>query len=161
MHHVPQRRVAASHPLVVIHSRVTINIDKIMLGSQLTVKIRSLHTNISILRKTLRRTLDDSKDLSPHLVEHHLKLVKHILFQLVNLMEQRRAVLNVSLRNLRLDTLDLLTLSRHTLSNHTTNLLHTLAQLIIAQSRNLRINIAYSVHQRTVSLIVTRLLVAK
>ena len=163
MHHVPNDLVTTSYPSIMINSLVTLDIHKIMGSCQGAVEIVCCDYDVAVLclSETFSCTLDDGKYLCTHSIKSFFESLEDILFQLIDFCKNRSTILNVSLRNLALQLINLSTKFFGTIQHLLTDFLGTSTQFIVAECLNLGINLKYILHQGTISLKVTRLLVAK
>ncbi len=99
VNHIPLQVVSSSNPMIMIDSLVTIYIHKIVVGSQFSVEICSCNHHFLVIGKTVGCTLDNGKHLWSCFVKCFFESVKHLLFQLVDLLKNGSTILNRSFLN--------------------------------------------------------------
>ena len=98
--HVPRYLIAASNPVVLIESFLSFNGDEVVCGGQFAVEVVSRHLYDFVFSKAARRVLNNSEHLGHNFVECFFVAFENILFEFVDLIENRFAVLNRSFFNL-------------------------------------------------------------
>ena len=83
--HVPGNLVAAGHPVVVPYGIVTVYLDEVPAGAELTVKISGLYADGRVLLEPARCGLHYGKSLRQNLIQDLLNILVHLLDELVGL----------------------------------------------------------------------------
>ena len=161
VYHVPHRVVSAGHPMVVVTCRVALDFHEVESGGQFAVEVVGRDADLLVRGKTLGSGLHDGEHHGEHFVERHLVALEHVLLQLVDLREERRAVLDGRLFHLGLHLgdlcLDVVGRRLHILFH----LLRLRTQFIITQRLNGGISLFHLFHDGLNQLHVPRGLVAK
>ena len=161
VYHVPHRIVATGFPVVSIDGLVALDAHEILRGSQCAVHIGSRHHYLTVLREAACGLLHDGEGLGQHLVECHLVLVEHGGLQLVYLVEELFALLNLGFFYLgfQLGYLGILLCSR--LSDAFLQLLCLSTELIVRQCLYCGISLLDLLHPRLNLTHITRILVSE
>ena len=88
MAHVPSDFVSSCHPMVLVHSLVTLNRNTVEFCRQVTVKIVCSHPNLSIFLKTLGSLLHDGKSLRKQLIQNIFRHLINGILLLLNALVQ-------------------------------------------------------------------------
>ena len=146
-----------------IDGLIAFNLHKVVGCSQLTVEVvsRYFYNPVLGMSQTIGCTLNNGEHLGTSLIKGFLKHLQHILLQLINLMENRSTILNISVGDTVLEFLNLSTQLTGRTLYALLYLLGAGTQFIIAECLNLRVNFQYALYKRAISLEVARLLVAK
>ena len=161
VYHVPHCIVATGNPVMLPQCLVTVYDNKVMLGGQVTVKIRGGNLNLLVLRKAAGGILDYGKYVRENLIQNHLIAVHDLFLQLVYLIEQRLAILHLSLLYLSLKLLYAFLFRYYKVLDFAAYLLCCGTQLIIGQFFILGIRSLDFLHPRLNLLYVAGLLITK
>ncbi len=129
--HVPYGVITAGHPVLLPQGLVSVYYYKIMLCGQVAVKIGCGHLHLLILGKAACSLLYYCEYIGQNLIKNHLIAVKHLLLQLVNLVEKGLALLQFSLLYLSLKLFYAFFLRYDKIAHLLPDLLCSGAQLII------------------------------
>ena len=102
VHHVPDGLVATCLPVILVDGLVALDAHEILRGSQCTVHVGGGHGDLLVLGEELGGSLHDGKGFGQHLVKRLLVLVEYGGLELVDLVEELFALLDLGLLDLGL-----------------------------------------------------------
>ena len=94
--HVPRYLIATSNPVVLIESFLSFNGDEVVCSGQFAVEVVSCHLYDFVFSKAARRVLNDREHLGHNFVKRLFVAFENILFEFVDLIEDKFAILNRS-----------------------------------------------------------------
>ncbi len=163
MNHVPFDLVTTCGPLVMVNGLITIYSNEVIgrVGSQFPIEVGSCYYGLCILFETACRVLHNAVSHGHDIIECLLKSFKHILVLLVDLDENRLALIDGSLFHLRLQLFNLILEWLGGSLNVGLYLLGLSTKLVVAQLFYIWIGLFYGLHQWLNQLHITARLVAK
>ena len=162
VYHVPGHFVTAGFPVILPDRLVAFNAYEVAsLRSQFTVEFGSCHFDFFIFRESAGRIFHDGKSLGKDFVEHNLILVKHFLFQFIDLCKDGFTLFQFGRLDGSFQLFDFLVLFNGRVLDTLFQLFRLGTKFIVAQFSYFRINCFHFVHPRLNFLHVTSSLVSE